>query len=152
MAVLGLDLDEQRVGGADSSGFYGQFNLLVNLRSDHVGAYLTELAKQLGRLLDRHQYRAIGAECAEYGINASSFAIADRKARMLGVVAMVASQRGIEFVEVSPKDVSSMATGRKQVDKPEFLKAALDNGVQLKSEHIAQAYWVMLTAQKKLDN
>lgn len=150
--ILGLDLDEGKVGGADSANFYGQFNLTANLRSDHAGAYLSELASQLERLLKRRKYRAIGVESAEYGINASSFVMADRRARMIGIVSMVASQRDIEFVEVSPKEVCSMATGRKRAGKFEFLKAACANGVQLKSEHIAQAYWVMLTAQKKLNS
>lgn len=152
LSVIGLDLGENRVGGADSGGFQGQFNLLANTRSEHSGAYLSELAKAFNRLLDNRAYQAVAVERAEYGINATSFVLADRRARMIGVVAMIASQRGVELIELSPQEVSAMATGRKTATKEEYLSAAIANGQKMKSEYVAHAYWVMCLAAKKLTN
>lgn len=151
--LVGLKLTPAAIGLSGSDGQFAEFRMPSAQRSKqpgsstHVGAYLAELRERLRRVFAI--YETIAIQSSEYGLNVNSFLKAEELARMTGVVILAAYEQKIRVVEVHPKDVSELAIGRKGATMPEYLESAVKNGVSVKSEYAAEAYWIMSLASKE---
>lgn len=150
--LVGLKLTPVAIGLAGSDGQHAEFRMPSAQRSKqpgsstHVGAYLSELRERLRRVFAI--YETIAIQSSEYGLNVNSFLKAEELARMTGVVIFSAFEQKIRVVEVHPKDVSELAIGRKGATMPDYLDSAVKNGMNIKSEYAAEAYWIMSLAGK----
>ena len=149
--VLGLALHETTVGGYDTAGFQGQINVGA-AKGSHDGLRLLELEKAADKLLSKNKYEAVAIPRAMYSINVTSFEEADKMARMIGVVLLVTCRHKVRCLVLDPCEISSLATGRRNATLPQMQAAALHNGVAIKTECVALAYWIMVLGQNKLGN
>jgi Holliday junction resolvasome RuvABC endonuclease subunit len=151
LSIVAFSLSRHKVGVIDSFGRQGQLNL-NEVKSRHPGAYVASLADKLEKLFAAYKYDVLAVESAEYGLNINSFVEADYHARMIGVLLLISNRKQMRFVEVLPREVSQIASGKKVKNRSEYLVAARRNSVEIKStsEFIAEAYWVMRVAQKSL--
>jgi|LakMenE01Jun11ns_1017448.scaffolds.fasta_scaffold9460462_1 hypothetical protein len=86
---------------------------------------------------------------SEYGINTKNFFDAEAKAKMIGTVLLTAFESNCKVVEVTPRNVSQEAIGRKGANPEDYLKAAYSNGTPIKGMLAAEAFWIMVLASKE---
>lgn len=148
--ILGLSLHETTIGGYDSSGFQGQINVASNSRSNHEGARLVELDKQISKLFANGKYTAVAVQRPMYGIDVEGFDQADKLARMVGVVMLSSCKAKVQCLLLDPTDVCRLATGKRNATLPEMKAAAAHNGKEIKTECVSVAYWIMCLGLNKL--
>lgn len=150
--LVGIKVSPLAIGLAGSDGQQAEFRMPSAQKSrqpgssTHVGAYLSEMRERLRRVFSI--YDTIAIQSSEYGLNVNSFLKAEELARMTGVVILAAYEHKIRVIEVHPKDVSELAIGRKGATMADYLDSAVKNGMNLKSEYAAEAYWIMSLASK----
>ena len=68
---------------------------------------------------------------------------------MIGTVLLAAYESNCKVVEVTPRNVSQEAIGRKGATSSQYLEAARRNSVAVQGALAAEAYWIMILASKE---
>lgn len=154
--IVGVSISQAVIGVAGYDKQYGQYTLpsggakaRVLNSSSHAAAYLVEFRSYLLAVLKSRKYSGLALLETEYGIHSKGFAEAEAKARMVGVAMMTAAECSVRLSLVAPKAVSEMAIGRKGATLDDYVDAAAKNGVMLKSQRAAEAFWIMVLASKE---
>lgn len=117
--------------------------------SSHTGAFLSELRDFGKRVIQSRKYRYIAVCSSEYGINTKNFFAAEAKARMIGTVLLTAYESNCKVVEVTPRNVSQEAIGRKGATSAQYLEAARRNAAAVQGSLTAEAFWIMVLASNE---
>jgi len=149
---IGVKLTTEVIGFAGSDGQSIEFRPPSSQEvkqpgaSSHPGACLSELRERIRQAFA--MYDVVAIQSSNYRLNVNSFARADSIARMTGVVLLAACEHRLKVVEVAPNEVSELATGKLGAVGADYLAAANSNGLTIKSEYAAEAYWIMSLAKK----
>lgn len=153
--LVAVALSPEIVGVAGSDLQFGQYTLRntpgtrVPGTSSHPGAFLSELRDFVKKVIQSRNYHYIALSSSEYGINTKNFFDAEAKAKMIGTVLLTAFESNCKVVEVSPRNVSQEAIGRKGASTADYLQAAHSNGTAIQGLLAAEAYWIMILASKE---
>jgi hypothetical protein len=153
--LVAIALSPEIIGVAGTDLHFGQYALRntpgtrVPGTSSHPGAFLSELRDFVKRVIQSRKYQYIAMSSSEYGINTKNFFDAEAKAKMIGTVLLTAFESNCKVVEVTPRNVSQEAIGRKGANPEDYLKAAYSNGTPIKGMLAAEAFWIMVLASKE---
>lgn len=153
--LVAVAISPEIIGVAGTDLQFGQYTIRNTLgtrvpgTSSHPGAFLSELREFVKRVIQSRKYRYIAVCSSEYGINTKNFFDAEAKARMIGTVLLTAYESNCKVVEVTPRNVSQEAIGRKGATSSQYLDAARRNSVAVQGALAAEAYWIMILASKE---
>lgn len=149
-ATLGVSLSDDYIGFCDSDMNKGQKSLSFITKNSrtHLGTPMKEIAEYLRLIFNSRRYARVAVVASEYGMSTKSFSAADLRSKQIGVVMLIASELGVKFMEISASSVALMATGKPRADYAGLTLAAESNGVRINGQYAAEAYWIMMCANK----
>lgn len=148
--IIGIALKPNMIGVAGSDGMFGHYDLksVRGGRGQLRPVTIMEVYDYLVRTIGS-RYKTIVLTSVQLGVNAKGYSEADALSKLLGAAMVAAGRSKLSCIEVQPEDVARIATGLPRADGQAFQNAAISNGVQIKSQLAAEAYWMMLLGSKK---